>query len=348
LTTAQARPIIAALFLGAAMNRVVRHLIQLLACAAIGLGGAAAVRADGVVGNAFPADFAPILDASLGTALIGFGAAGPVRHTPIVFVHGNNDTPYPTACNPFGKMQAFAQFMANHGYALSELWGLGYQGDQCDLLADQTRRSALAHTAAANVEDLRRFVHAVLAYTGAREVDIVGHSLGVIVAREWLRQDRRARHQVRRLVAIDGPNHGIINCSPSPLNYWQLPALGGFTPSSAICVELGSPRTAFLRRLNDDEDEQDDTKTLVIRNADTSFVYFALQDGVIAPVPAQDSFGQPTDFSGSARLRGARALELSGQGVYDAILATAHLGILNSPATWQATLEFLARRSHER
>ena len=30
-----------------------------------------------------------------------------------------------------------------------------------------------------------------------------------------------------------------------------------------------------------------------------------------------------------------------GQGAYDPVLHTSHLGILNSPQTWQATLEFL-------
>jgi hypothetical protein len=89
-------------------------------------------------------------------------------------------------------------------------------------------------------------------------------------------------------------------------------------------------------------------KTLVIRNADTSFVYFPLQDGVIAPVPAEDSFGQSTDFSGSARIKGAREVNLTGQGIHDAILGTTHLGILNSPDTWRATREFLRRHRHGR
>lgn len=326
-------------------------------CAAV----SGAALADGRVGSSFPADFPVLRDASLGTPLLGFGAAGAVRNTPVIFLHGNNDTPFPTACNPYGHMQAMAQHLADNGYATSELWGLGYQGDQCDLPADQTRRSAEAHTAAANVSDLRRFVRAVLEYTGADAVDIVGHSLGVIVAREWLRQDHDAHHAVRRLVAIDGPNHGIINCSPSPLNYWQVPALGGFTPASAICQELGSPDTPFLRRLNragghpgNDADEEDDgrgrreaprsVKTLVIRNADASFVYFPAQDGVLAGVPAIDSFGKPTDFSESARLRGASEIALRGQGIYDPFLATTHLGILNSPDTRAATLQFLQRR----
>ena len=303
-------------------------------------------HAAGTVGTTFPAGFPVIEDASLARPVIGFGAAGAVARTPVIFLHGNNDTPFATACNPYGRMQALAQFLADNGYATSELWGLGYQGDQCDLAADPTRRSRIAHTNQANVPDLRRFVRAVLAFTGASQVDIVGHSLGVTLAREWMRQDNAGR-TVRRLVAIDGPNHGIINCSPVAANYWQLPSLGGFTPDSAVCEELGSPATPFLKLLNGrrGRDESDGaTRVLVIRNADTSFVYFPLQDGVLTPVPALDSYGQPNDFSKSAQLKGARQIDLTGQGVYDPFLGSTHLGILNSPQTRQATLEFLTER----
>jgi len=324
--------------------RRIRNSLVMLATVA----SCAAAAAAGTVGSSLPADFPVIEDTSLAQPVIGFGAAGAVSRTPVIFLHGNNDTPFPTACNPYGRMQALAQYLADNGYATSELWGLGYQGDQCDLLADQTLRSRIAHTNAANVPDLRRFVRAVLAYTGAREVDIVAHSLGVTLAREWMRQDN-ANPSVRRLVAIDGPNHGIINCSPSPANYWQAPDSGGFTPDSAVCQELGSPHTPFLQLLNGRGGENEGpTRVLVIRNADTSFVYFPLQDGFIAPVPAIDSYGQPTDFSLSARLRGALEIALTGQGAFDPILGTGHLGILNSPATWAATLDFLADRPPRR
>ncbi|MEP7295940.1 MAG: hypothetical protein ABI702_07105 [Burkholderiales bacterium] len=319
------------------MNRISRVLAALLAA-----GACVGVQAQ-TVGSSLPAGFPVIEDTSLGKPVIGFGAAGPVARVPVIFLHGNNDTPFPTACNPFGRVQAFAQYLADRGYATSELWALGYQGDQCNLGADQTNRSRIAHTVAANVPDLSRFVAAVLAYTGAREVDIVAHSLGVPLAREWMRQEG-AFHTVRRFVAIDGPNHGIINCSPNPLNYFQLPAAGGFTPNSEICKELGSPDTPFLKRLNRGDDTPGPTRALVIRNADKSFVYFPIQDGAIAPVPAEDSFGQPTDFSRSASLQGAAELNLVGQGAFDTILGTSHLGILNSPQTWAATFAFLTAR----
>jgi pimeloyl-ACP methyl ester carboxylesterase len=334
-------------------RRATRVARSVVAAAALAAGGllATAAHAAGTVGNTLPADFPAIEDASLGKPVIGFGAAGPVQRVPVIFLHGNNDTPFPTACNPFyGHIQRLAQHLADHGYSPSELWGLGYQGDRCDVNADQTQRARIAHTNQANVPDLRRFVRAVLAYTGAQQVDIVGHSLGVTLAREWMRQDG-VHATVRRLVAIDGPNHGIINCSPDPANYFQLPGQGGFTPSAEVCQELGSPDTPFLRLLNGPGGSNETlgpTRVLVIRNADKSFVYMPVQDGLIRPVPAIDSYGKPTDFSRSASLKGARELALTGQGAYDPILGTTHLGILNSPVTWQATLQFLTEHGGHR
>jgi pimeloyl-ACP methyl ester carboxylesterase len=321
----------------------VKKLALVVTLALASLAAAGAASAAGTVGTSFPAGFATPVDASLDVPVLGFGAAGAVTRTPVILLHGNNDTPYPTACNPYGNVHDLAQHFVDHGYRPSEVWALGYQGDQCDLLADQTRRSGEAHSTAANVPDLRAFVHAVLDYTGAKQVDIVGHSLGVTLTRAWLKEDH-AWHLVRRFVAIDGPNHGIVNCSPSPLNYWQLPALGGFTPDSAVCREYGSDHTPFLTWLNHGNETQGPTRVLTIRNADTSFVYFDRQDGFIAPVPAEDRDGRPHDFSQSARLEGAENLDLTGQGAYDPILGTAHLGILASPQTWAVTLDFLTAR----
>jgi triacylglycerol esterase/lipase EstA (alpha/beta hydrolase family) len=142
------------------------------------------------VGTTLPPDFPVIENYYLGVPVLGFGAQGSVRRVPVIFLHGNNDTPFPTSCNPYGNVHNFAQFFAQNGYQPSELWALGYQGDQCDLLEDETLRSGIAHSTAAAVPLLRAFVHAVLRYTHARQVDIVAHSLGVTVAREWMLQDK--------------------------------------------------------------------------------------------------------------------------------------------------------------
>src|SRR5712671_5104119 len=313
-----------------------------------GAGRPAEVHPNGVVGATFPLDFPRIIDASLGVPVIGFGGSdGRVERVPVIFLHGNNDTPFATACNPFGYIHNLAQSFLDAGYSPRELWGLGYQGDQCDLIATPTNRSGLAHSTDANVADLRAFVQAVLAYTGARRVDVVAHSLGVTLTREWMRRDRAYR-QVRALVAIDGPNHGIINCSPSPLNFWQQPSNGGFTPNSAVCDEYGSDQTQLLATLNAAGETAGPTRYLVIRNVSRAspesgdFVYLPSQDGVLPGVPAQDRYGNAHDFSASALLAGAPSIDLVGQGQNDPILQSAHLGILNSPDAWRAALQFLS------
>ena len=141
-----------------------------------------AASASATVGTSLPAGFPVITDASLGTPVLGFGAAGPVHRTPVIFLHGNNDTPFPTACNPFyGNVHDFARFFEARGYSASELWALGYQGDQCDLLADQTRRSGPAHSTLANVPDLRAFVHAVTEVKFAHPKDVQDGKVEILV-----------------------------------------------------------------------------------------------------------------------------------------------------------------------
>ena len=314
----------------------------LAALVATALSLSAGAPASPGLGTTLPPGFPTITDASLGVPVLGFGAAGPVERTPVIFLHGNNDTPFATACNPlYGKIHDLAASFLARGYAPSELWGLGYQGDQCDLLASPTNRSGEAHSTIANVPDLRRFVHAVLDYTGAEQVDIVGHSLGGTLARAWLQEDR-AWHLVRRLVSIASPHHGIVDCGPLALgNYFALPAAGGFTPDSAICTEYGAADTPFLRWLNRGSETLGGMRHLAIRNGDSDFVYISAQDGpFFPPVPAVDRNGLPHDFSASPQLRGATNVVLTGQGAFD-ILGSAHLGIANSPTVWGMAADFL-------
>jgi pimeloyl-ACP methyl ester carboxylesterase len=324
--------------------RIAAVIAALLQFGAGGLASAASPGKNQQIGTTFPDDFPVIENFYLGKPIIGFGSAvGRVDHIPVIFIHGNNDSPFPTVCNPFGRIQAFAQFFLDHGYHPRELWGLGYQGDQCDLAQDNTHRSGISHTTAVAVPMLREFVRAVLDFTGAKRVDIIAHSLGVTVAREWMLQDNAFR-KVRALVAIDGPNHGIIDCSPNPANFYQLVSGGGFTPSSAVCDEYGSDHTQLLTVLNAAGETPGPTRYLVIRNKPGSpdFVYNSLTDGALPGVPAEDRDGNAHDFTESAGLSSAQTIDLVGQGQFDTILSTAHLGILNSPDSRSAALQFLS------
>ena len=324
--------------------RIAAVIAALLQFGAGGLASGAPPSKGVEIGTTFPDQFPVIQNFYLGKPVIGFGSdVGRVERIPVIFVHGNNDSPFPTACNPFGRIQAFAQFFLDHGYSPSELWGLGYQGDQCDLAQDNTHSSGISHTTAVAVPMLRAFVRAVLDFTGAKRVDIIAHSLGVTVAREWMLQDNAFR-KVRALVAIDGPNHGIVDCSPNPANFYQLVSGGGFTPSSAVCDEYGSDHTQLLTVLNAAGEAIGPTRYLVIRNkpGTPDFVYNNLTDGALPGVPTEDRDGNPHDFTASAGLAGAQTIDLVNQGQFDSVLGTSHLGILNSPESRNAALQFLS------
>jgi len=322
-----------------ALNKFTRHLTTALGLA---LAAAGMAHAEGTVGTTFPEGFAVFDDASLGVPVIGFGSAGRATRTPVVFLHGNNGTPYSTGCErSSANIRAMAQYFADYGYSTSELWALGYQGTQCDLNDQPANASSYAHTAAANVVDLRKFVKAVLTSTGATKVDIVAHGTAVALVREFARQDNGVTY-VRRLVAIEGANQGINICAAVTGNSWALAMMGGFTPRSPVCQELGSPNTGFLKQLNKTDRAIKGRDTLVIRNGDYSFLFRPGADGIVAGAPAAvDSFGVPYDFSESPRLPGAAELVLTGQNAYDFMQGTAHVGIANSPIAWQAAFTFL-------
>jgi len=316
-----------------------------MGAAALGLALAAAgmAHAEGIVGTTLPEGFY-VPDASLGVPVIGFGGAGPATRVPVVFVHGNNGTPYPTGCGLFQtNIQAMAQHFADKGYAASELWALGYQGTQCDLNDQPTNASGVAHTVAANVVDLRKFLKAVVDSTGATSVDIVAHGTAVVLVREMIRQDNGADY-VRRLVAIDGANQGVNICAAVANNSWALGMYGGYTPGSPVCQELGSPDTAFLLQLNKTDRTLKSANVLVIRNGDSSFLYRPGWDGLVQGAPAAiDSLGQPYDFSLSPVIAGAQDVVRFAENAWDTLTATAHVGIANDPATWDEAFNFLTK-----
>ncbi len=77
------------------MKPWIRHAAALAICVT-----AAAAQAAGLVGSTLPPGFPSIEDTSLARPLIGFGAAGPVTRTPVIFIHGNKQPPFPTTLNP--------------------------------------------------------------------------------------------------------------------------------------------------------------------------------------------------------------------------------------------------------
>lgn len=196
------------------------------------LGAAPGARADHRVGHLrpagaaaahFPDGFPPLVDAEWDWPLGGFGGTGRSAHLPVVFVHGNNTdaaTWYPVA-----------SWLVSAGWEPGDLWAPSYNGVGCTndgglftrndgysgwtYQADRTSSTGCVVTSNdVNVSDVAAFVEAVLAFTGAPRVHLVGHSLGVTVARKTLFAHPHLYGKVAGFVGIAGANHGTSFCPP--------------------------------------------------------------------------------------------------------------------------------------
>ncbi|MGH8528280.1 MAG: chitobiase/beta-hexosaminidase C-terminal domain-containing protein [Nevskiales bacterium] len=175
----------------------------------------------------FPADF-PLPDSNeTEQPIVGFGGGGGgVTRAPVIFVHGN------TVSARFW-LPVRAHFKAA-GYTDDELWAPGYGWDNVRYFDSNDL----------SVPTLERFVSTVQNYLQRKtgkpipQVDIVGHSLGVTLVRQWLKQEN-AWHRVRNFVGVAGGNHGV----------WTA-RLDSRTMNRVVSYELarGSPWLAQLNR----------------------------------------------------------------------------------------------------
>jgi len=105
---------------------------------------------------------------------------------------------------------------------------------------------------------LRKFVEAVLAYTGAKKVHIISHGLGVTLARKVIKggsgQDHHAgyydlgvslKQYVNSFIAIAGYNMGLISCAAGSVVPF-CSKQDGFYPGTV----LGTGLSDYLADLN--------------------------------------------------------------------------------------------------
>jgi hypothetical protein len=170
------------------------------------------------------ADFPVLVDHEWNFRLGGFGGirrGTPIRHAPVIFVHGNNVDAadwYPVrddfraagwndqelwalSYNGLGANNGTALFTANPGRDQEHL-DMGWDG-QARITNDDV-----------NVPDLYDFIRAVQAYTGSQRFSIVSHSLGVTLARKTLKVHPELRQDLVAFVGIAGANHGTSLCPP--------------------------------------------------------------------------------------------------------------------------------------
>ncbi len=175
----------------------------------------------------FPADFTIPDSSETERPVVGFGGGGGgVTRTPVIFVHGN------TVSVRFWS-PARAYFKAA-GYTDDELWAPGYGWDNVRYFDSNDL----------SVPTLERFVSAVQNYLQRKtgkpvpQVDVIGHSLGVTLVRQWMKQEN-AWHRVRNFVGVAGGNHGV----------WTA-RMDSRTMNRVVSYELarGSPWLAQLNR----------------------------------------------------------------------------------------------------
>ncbi len=197
--------------------------------------------------------------AASGTASSAHAATTSGR-TPVVFVHG-------FVGNASNWVAAEAVFAAD-GYSPGDMFAYQYDWSQSN---------------AASAAGLAAYVRQVLATTGARQVDIVNHSMGGLVS-DWYVKKLGGQPYVRHLASIAGANHGTTAAGACLVN--------------ASCVEM-FPGSLFLATLNAGDETPGDTKYAT---------WYSPCDGVIVPytstrldgavnnlVPCQTHLGFLTD-----------------------------------------------------
>lgn len=157
------------------------------------------------------------------------------RHPrPVVLVHG-------TAGNQSTNWQTYAPLLANNGYCVFALTYGVTAGTPPGL--DQLGGMDKMETSA---RQLKAFVARVLRATGARKVDLVGHSQGTLMPNYWVKFLGGARF-VKRYVSLAPLWHGT---GGNPLTA----SMGAFAPGAnaspicAACPQMSSG-SAFMTKM---------------------------------------------------------------------------------------------------
>jgi triacylglycerol esterase/lipase EstA (alpha/beta hydrolase family) len=149
---------------------------------------------------------------------------------PVVLVHG-------TFGNMTDSWEALSPLLANAGYCV---YALNYGGSTA---SNPIQATGPIETSAAQ---LSAFVDKVLASTGARKVDIVGHSQGGMMPRYYIRFLGGAA-KVDTLVGLAPSNHGTTLFGLTTLE--SAFGASGSLPGCAACGEQMAG-SAFLTQLN--------------------------------------------------------------------------------------------------
>ncbi len=164
-----------------------------------------------------------------------------VNH-PVIFIHGNSDSALGYAA-AFTGWTSSIQYFKSQGYTSAELFATTW-GPANPLLASTQYHSK------DNLNRIRAFIQAVKAYTGAAQVDIVSHSMGVTLARKAIiggsAYDSAAggnynlgaalTSSIDGFVGIAGANRGLVACYDSGPTTQTCSDVNGLYPGYLIGI----------------------------------------------------------------------------------------------------------------
>ncbi len=189
-------------------------------------------------------------------------AAQALTRQPVIFVHGNADR---ALGGPLGGWSVSVEAFLAAGYTSAELYATTWGP------ADASS-AALQYHSREHLTQVRRFIEAVLEYTGAAKVDVIGHSMGVTLARKAIEggsgSDALAggdyelgdalTDRVDTFVGIAGANQGLTACWVTGPTTPTCGATNGFYPGQATFWGSVVGRSAFLTALNERERTEGD------------------------------------------------------------------------------------------
>ncbi len=171
---------------------------------------------------------------------------------PVVLIHG-------TWLNAYNTWAWLAPRLAAAGY---QVFAFNYGHDTSHLSGRHKAVFGSAPLLEAQKE-VAAFIDAVLAYTGARQVDLIGHSQGAAQARLYLTDSGGAdprdpsRNKVRRLIGIGPSNHGTTASGSLTLSKFFDPlgifdgVVRRFLGQAALDQRVGSKAMAHINRFGD-------------------------------------------------------------------------------------------------
>ncbi|CAJ0936220.1 unnamed protein product, partial [Mesorhabditis belari] len=200
----------------------------------------------------------------------GKSKANPVTtKTPVIFIHGNSDSALHSSATATGWDNTIAYFLARN-YTTADLYATSW-GDSNALNADTRTHNCK------EVLRLRRFMEAVLKYTGAPKVSFITHSMGVTLGRKIIKGGKISASDgncdvgapltknVDVFVGLSGANYGLCTCEASGVSIATCNKDDGLWPGDTcgfnmyVCAEnplmfpcSGPTYSKFLTTLNTD------------------------------------------------------------------------------------------------